>query len=41
MAWQGLEVIIDDMGVVKKGEDEVVVIIIIIIGAPQTLASNR
>jgi hypothetical protein len=38
VAWQGLEVIIDDMGVVKKGEDEVA---IIIIGAPQTLASNR
>lgn len=37
MAWQGLEVIIDDMGVVKKGEDEVITII----GAPQSLASNR
>ena len=36
MVWQGLEVIIDDMGVVKKGEDEV-----LIMGGPQTYASKR
>jgi hypothetical protein len=36
VVWQGLEVIIDDMGVVKKGEDEV-----IILGGPQTYASTR
>ena len=36
VVWQGLEVIIDDMGVVKKGEDEVR-----ILGGPQTYASTR